>query len=306
MWYQLPSDFHDEQERLEPDCRPKRQAAGGVERGVFALAMTQLVLDLDAPVAAATHGEHDLWRALVALNPRLVMYLMIFLTLGLFWVGQQTPCPTQLRPRPARPRPRSRLTTAPLECDGDSSQNSRMARQFTTSYLTDAIAVLRYYKKLGDRAIEQAPDEALAAALDPESNSIAIIVKHMAGNMKSRWTDFFISDGEKSDRNRDTEFEEPPRSREELMRMWETGWGYVFTAVDSLTESDLARTVTIRSEPHSVMQAINRQLAHYAYHVGQIVYLSRHFAGDRWQTLTVPRGKSAEYNAKMAARERPR
>ena len=181
-----------------------------------------------------------------------------------------------------------------------------MRHELTTSYLTDAVALLRYYKRLGERAIEQAPDEALSAALDPESNSIAIIVKHLAGNMRSRWTDFLSSDGEKPDRNRDTEFEEPPRSREELLKMWEKGWGFVFAAVDSLTEADLARTVTIRSEPHSVMQAINRQLAHYAYHVGQIVHLAKHFSGDRWQTLTVPRGKSAEYNAKMTTRERPR
>ncbi|MDE3136983.1 MAG: DUF1572 domain-containing protein [Acidobacteriota bacterium] len=181
-----------------------------------------------------------------------------------------------------------------------------MAHEFTTSYLTDAIAVLRYYKKLGERAIEQTPDEALTTVLDPESNSIAIIVKHLAGNMRSRWTDFLSSDGEKPDRNRDTEFEEPPRSREELMKMWETGWGYVFAAVDNLKEADLSRTVTIRTEPHSVMQAINRQLAHYAYHVGQMVYLARHFAGDRWHSLTVPKGKSAEFNAKMTAQQRPR
>jgi uncharacterized damage-inducible protein DinB len=181
-----------------------------------------------------------------------------------------------------------------------------MAHKFTTSYLADAIALLRYYKGLGDRAIEQAPDEALTASLDPESNSIAIIVKHLAGNMRSRWTDFLTSDGEKPDRNRDTEFEAPPGSREELLKMWETGWSCVFAAVDNLTEADLARTITIRGEPHSVLQAINRQLAHYAYHVGQIVYLARHFAGDRWQSLTVPKGKSAEFNAKMAAQQRPR
>jgi hypothetical protein len=181
-----------------------------------------------------------------------------------------------------------------------------MAREFTTSYLTDAIAMLRYYKKLGDRAIEQAPDEALTTVLDPESNSIAIIVKHLAGNMRSRWSDFLSSDGEKPDRNRDSEFVEPPRSRQELMEMWEKGWSYVFAAVESLTDADLARTVTIRSEPHSVMQAINRQLAHYAYHVGQIVYLARHFAGDRWHSLTVPKGKSAEFNAKMLGQKRPR
>jgi uncharacterized damage-inducible protein DinB len=181
-----------------------------------------------------------------------------------------------------------------------------MAHEFTTSYLTDAIALLRHYKKLGDGAIEQTPDEALTTVLGPESNSIAIIVKHLAGNMRSRWTDFLTSDGEKPDRNRDTEFEAPPRSREELLKMWAAGWDCVFAAVDALTEADLARTITIRGEPHSVMQAISRQLAHYAYHVGQIVYLARHFAGDRWHSLSVPKGKSAEFNAKMAPQERPR
>jgi len=128
-------------------------------------------------------------------------------------------------------------------------------------------------------------------------------VKHMAGNMRSRWTDFLTTDGEKPDRNRDTEFEDPPTTRSELMEMWERGWKYVFGALEPLSDANLTRTVTIRTEPHSVMQAINRQIAHYCYHVGQIVYLARHFAGDKWQTLSVPKKKSSEFNKKVASGE---
>ena len=182
-------------------------------------------------------------------------------------------------------------------------QDSVMAHEFTTSYLKDASDLCRYYKRLGDRAMEQTPDEGLFATLDAESNSIAIIVKHLAGNMRSRWTDFLTTDGEKPDRNRDSEFEAPPTTRIALLDLWESGWKPVFEALAPLTEADLGRTIPIRGEPHSVMQAINRQLAHYAYHVGQIVYLAKHFAGPEWKSLTVPRGKSAELNAKMAPRK---
>jgi hypothetical protein len=178
-----------------------------------------------------------------------------------------------------------------------------MAHQFTTSYLKDSIDVFHYYKKLGERAIAQCPDEGLFSTLDAESNSIAIIVKHLAGNMRSRWTNFLTTDGEKPDRNRDTEFEEPPATREELMALWERGWKHVFDALTPLTDAALTRSVTIRTEPHSVMQAINRQVAHYSYHVGQIVYLARHAAGEKWQTLTVPKKKSAEFNRKVASGE---
>ena len=179
-----------------------------------------------------------------------------------------------------------------------------MAHQLDTSYLQDSIGLFHYYKKLGDRAMTQCPDEALFVTLDAESNSIAIIVKHMAGNMRSRWLDFLITDGEKPDRNRDTEFETPPATRVELMEMWERGWKYVFDALEPLTEADLTRTVTIRTEPHSVMQAINRQVAHYAHHVGQILFLAKHLTftkTGKWESLSVPRGKSAEINAKVAA-----
>ena len=179
-----------------------------------------------------------------------------------------------------------------------------MAHQFTTSYLKDSIDLFRYYKKLGDRAMAQCPDEGLFATLDAESNSIAIVVKHMVGNMRSRWTDFLTNDGEKPDRNRDTEFEDPAATRAELMELWERGWRLVFGALEPLTDADLMRTITIRTEPHSVMQAINRQVAHYSYHVGQIVYLARHFAGDKWQSLTIPKRKSGEFNKQVAAGEK--
>jgi uncharacterized damage-inducible protein DinB len=178
-----------------------------------------------------------------------------------------------------------------------------MAHEFTTSYMKDAVDLFRYYKRLGEKAMAQCPDEGLFTTLDAESNSIAIIVKHLAGNMRSRWTDFLTSDGEKPNRHRDTEFEAPPKTRAELMELWERGWKHVFDALEPLTDSDLTRTVTIRTEPHSVMQAINRQVAHYSYHVGQIVYLARHFAGDKWQTLSVPKKKSAEFNRKVASGE---
>jgi hypothetical protein len=151
-----------------------------------------------------------------------------------------------------------------------------MPHQLSTSYLRDSIGLFHYYKKLAERAMAQCPDEALFVTLDPESNSIAVIVKHMAGNMRSRWGDFLTSDGEKPDRNRDTEFENPPQTRAELMELWERGWKYLFDALEPLTEADLTRTVTIRSEPHSVMQAINRQIAHYAHHAGQILFLAKH------------------------------
>src|SRR5712692_8309490 len=175
-----------------------------------------------------------------------------------------------------------------------------MAHQFTTSYVKDSTDLFRYYKKLGERAMAQCPDEALCATLDAESNSIAILVKHMAGNMRSRWTDFLTSDGEKPDRNRDTEFEDAPKTRAALMELWERGWKHVFDALAPLRDEDLVRTITIRTEPHSVMQAINRQVAHYSYHVGQIVYVAKHLAGNKWQTLTVPKKKSAEFNARVA------
>lgn len=176
-----------------------------------------------------------------------------------------------------------------------------MPLKFTTSYLEDSLEVFRYYKKLAERAMEQVTDEQLFAELDGESNSIAIVVKHMAGNMRSRWTDFLTTDGEKPDRNRDSEFVDPPATRQALMEVWEDGWSRVFGALTPLTDADLGRTVTIRTEAHSVMQAVNRQVAHYSYHAGQIVMLAKHFAGDGWEALTVPRNRSADFNQKVAS-----
>jgi hypothetical protein len=178
-----------------------------------------------------------------------------------------------------------------------------MALEFTTSYLQDSLAIFRSCKRLAEHAMEQVTDEQLFAVLDPEGNSIAIIVKHMAGNMRSRWTDFLTTDGEKPSRNRDSEFVDPPLSRGALLAEWEDGWERVFNALEPLGEADLGRTVTIRGERHSVMQAVNRQVAHYSHHVGQIVFLAKHFACDHWKSLSVPRNQSEEFNRKVVAGE---
>jgi hypothetical protein len=166
-----------------------------------------------------------------------------------------------------------------------------MALQFTTSYLEDSLSLFRYYKNLAERAMAQVTDEQLLEVLDSEMNSIALIVKHMAGNMRSRWTDFLTTDGEKPDRNRDTEFVDPPSTRQALLAVWEEGWQCVFRALGPLSDEDLQKAVTIRGEAHSVMQAINRQVAHYSYHCAQIVLLAKHFKNSEWQSLSVPRQK---------------
>jgi len=176
-----------------------------------------------------------------------------------------------------------------------------MAHERTDSYLKDSISLFHYYKKLGENAIAQCPDEGLFASLDEENNSMAIVVKHMTGNMRSRWTDFLTSDGEKANRNRDSEFEAPPKTRAEILDLWDAGWKCVFSALEPLGEAEMTKTVTIRGEEHSVMQAINRQIAHYAYHVGQIVLLAKHFAGANWKALTIPKNKSEEFTADVAA-----
>ena len=178
-----------------------------------------------------------------------------------------------------------------------------MALQVTTSCLEDSLSLFRFYKKTTEKAMEQVSDEELFATLDEEMNSIAVIVKHMAGNMRSRWTDFLISDGEKPDRNRDTEFEDPPATREALLKLWDDGWSRLFSALEPLMDADLSRTVTIRGEPHSVVQAIHRQLAHYPYHCGQIIFLAKHFRGRDWKSLTIPRGKSTSFNDRVAKGE---
>ncbi|HMD48303.1 MAG TPA: DUF1572 family protein [Bryobacteraceae bacterium] len=178
-----------------------------------------------------------------------------------------------------------------------------MALKMTTNYVEDSIGVFRQYKKLAERAMEQVKDEDLLAEIDGENNCIAIIVKHMAGNMRSRFQDFLTTDGEKPDRNRDSEFVDPPRTREALMNMWEAGWAFVFGALEPLSEADLSRTVKIRGEAHSVMQAIHRQIAHYSYHCGQIVLLAKHLRSESWKPLTIPKGKSQEYLQRVLAGE---
>lgn len=170
--------------------------------------------------------------------------------------------------------------------------------------MEDSLALFRYYKKLAEGAMAQVTDEELTTTLDGEMNSIALIVKHMAGNMRSRWTDFLDSDGEKPNRQRDTEFVQPPATRAELMALWEEGWNCVWHALGPLNDGDLARAVTIRGEKHSVLQALNRQLAHYPYHIGQIVLLAKHFRAEQWKSLTVPKNKSAEFNQKVAVGEK--
>jgi hypothetical protein len=178
-----------------------------------------------------------------------------------------------------------------------------MTLKFTTNYLEDSLSLFRYYKKLGEGAMAQVSDEQLLAVLDPEMNSIAQIVKHVAGNMRSRWTDFLTSDGEKPDRHRDSEFEEPPATREALMRMWEAGWNCLFSALEPLGPEDAARKITIRGEAHSVMQAVGRQIAHYAYHVGQIVFLAKHLQHAGWKSLSIPRNQSGKFNQRVAGGE---
>lgn len=166
------------------------------------------------------------------------------------------------------------------------------------AWLPDALRELRKYKAMAERATAQLPDEAWFRRLDPETNSVAIVMKHMAGNMRSRWTDFLTSDGEKPDRRRDGEFEDEDDTPASVRARWEDGWRLVFAALEPLEGSDLERTVTIRGEPHTVRQAIQRQLTHYAYHVGQIVLLAKHLVGADFDSLSIPRGKSAELDVK--------
>ena len=178
-------------------------------------------------------------------------------------------------------------------------------QQAEAHYLDEVGRQFRGHKRLGEGAMAQLKDDEFFIALDAEGNSIAVLVKHLAGNMRSRFVDFLSSDGEKPDRHRDQEFEVGPgTTRQEVMRWWEAGWGHVFAALESLKPEDVMRTVTIRGEPHTVLQAINRQVTHYAYHVGQIVFLAKHLRSEDWKTLSVPRGKSEQFNAQMAAKRK--
>jgi hypothetical protein len=176
-----------------------------------------------------------------------------------------------------------------------------MTSDLAAHYLDEAHRQMRGHKRLAEGAMAQLKDNELFIALNPEANSIAVIVKHMAGNMRSCFTDFLNTDGEKPDRHRDQEFELNPATttRADLTKWWEDGWARLFAAIESLKPDDVMRNVTIRGEPHTVMQAINRQIAHYAYHTGQIVFMAKHIRSDKWRTLSIPRGKSEDY--KMAA-----
>ncbi len=171
-----------------------------------------------------------------------------------------------------------------------------MTTDLASHYLDEAHRQFRGHKRMAEGAMAQLRDEDFFVTLDPEANSAAILVKHLAGNMRSRFTDFLTSDGEKPGRFRDREFElGAGTTRAEVMKWWEEGWNCVFAAIESLKPEDVMRTVTVRGQPHTVMQAINRQIAHYAQHTGQIVLLAKHLCGAEWKTLSIPRGKSEEF-----------
>jgi hypothetical protein len=171
-----------------------------------------------------------------------------------------------------------------------------MNDSFAEHYLQDAVRVFRGQKKLADGAVAQVSDEEFFRAIDPESNSIALIMKHMAGNMRSRWTDFLTSDGEKPDRRRDSEFLVEGEDRKAIEERWESGWRTLFDTLESLKPEDVERKVTIRGEPHSVVEAVNRQLSHYGQHTGQIVFLAKHLKSSDWKTLSIARGRSEDFN----------
>lgn len=178
-----------------------------------------------------------------------------------------------------------------------------MSEQTIQNYHSDALEFFRNYKKLAERAIKQISEEEFFMAIDAEANSIAVIVKHIAGNLHSRWKDFLRSDGEKPERDRDAEFRIAGDTRESLMQFWETGWQTLFDNIEPLTEKDFEKTITVRGEKHTIIEAINRQLAHYPYHVDQIVLLAKHFKSTEWKTLSVPKNKSAEFNQFLAEKQ---
>jgi hypothetical protein len=172
-------------------------------------------------------------------------------------------------------------------------------------YLDEARRQFRGHKRLAEGALAQLTDEELFRVPDAEANSIAVMMRHINGNQRSRFRDFLTSDGEKPDRNRDSEFEQPATTRKDLMDNWERSWAVVFDALATVTPDDLMKTVTVRGEPLTVLQAINRQVAHYAYHVGQIVFLAKHWKGDEWKWLSTPKGKSDTAEAIAAEKRQP-
>jgi uncharacterized damage-inducible protein DinB len=175
-----------------------------------------------------------------------------------------------------------------------------MHKEIITNYHSDALESFRNYKKLAERAIEQIDDDEFFSAIDEEANSIAVVVKHIAGNLISRWTDFLTTDGEKATRDRDAEFEIKADSRKDLMEFWERGWKTLFDNVEPLTTDDFSKTVSIRGQTHTIVEAINRQLTHYSYHVGQIVLLAKHFRSSEWKTLSIAKNRSADFNKFLA------
>jgi hypothetical protein len=182
-----------------------------------------------------------------------------------------------------------------------------MNESLATHYLEDSIASLRAYKKLAEKALDQLNEDEFFITLDEEGNSVAVIMKHMAGNMFSRWTDFLTTDGEKPSRNRDMEFViDPKTGKDAILDYWHSGWQCVFSALEPLRAEDLGKKVLIRGEEHTVIQAINRQLMHYANHIGQIVFLAKHFRSADWKSLSIPRNRSAEFNQEMLTAKTPR
>ena len=175
-----------------------------------------------------------------------------------------------------------------------------------THYLNSVTKQFEYYKLLSDKTIAQLPDDKLTWQFNPESNSIATIIKHLSGNMLSRWTDFLSSDGEKEWRNRDAEFENDLTTKEEVVKLWEEGWKCFLDTLKSLKEDDLEKIIYIRNQGHTVTEAINRQLAHYPYHVGQIVFIGKMILNEKWQSLSIPRGNSNTYNAEKFSKEKSR
>jgi hypothetical protein len=176
----------------------------------------------------------------------------------------------------------------------------------TTSFLKSSLLQFRYYKELGEKTIEQVPEIKLSFQINNETNSINTIVKHLSGNMVSRWTDFLSSDGEKEFRNRDDEFNDTIESKKELMEIWEQGWNVLFDSLEGLSFQDLEKIIYIRNEGHTVIESINRQLCHYSYHVGQIVMIGKIICGDKWKSLSIPKGESKSFNLKKFSKVKER
>ncbi|WP_323789722.1 DUF1572 family protein [Psychroserpens sp.] len=174
------------------------------------------------------------------------------------------------------------------------------------SYVTSIIKQFEYYKSLGDKTINQLSIEELKQEFIAESNSISIIVKHIVGNMLSRWINFLTEDGEKEWRDRDNEFKDTFKSKEEVLNYWNKGWNCLFEAIKPLTHKDLERIIYIRNQGHTVTEAINRQLAHYSYHIGQLVFLGKLLKGNDWVSLSIPKGKSSSYNQEKFSKEKGR